>query len=176
MSTTVPKHPEEIEAAEKALAAEELRHTYGYVDKTGDVSHHVVFPPDKGPIGKQKGDCPLLWLNGSVQVVDRHKKMGGQLLEDMCKADGVPELYPRWKQAISLRGKVPIKNVLSLYPPSVLALRAQNAAGESIDKVFDAATGELVEATEDKKAARVAELLDAAGAGKPTPQDRKKAS
>jgi len=175
MSSTAPKHEEEIEQANKREREEAMRHTYGYVSACGNVSMHVVLPPAKGPIGLQKGDCPLLWMNGSVQVVDRHQKLGGRLLSDMCKEDGVPELYERWKRAIDLRGKVAIKNYLELYPPSVLARRARNAAGVSVDMVFDAATGELVPATEDKKAERVAGLLDDAGVGRPTPADRKAA-
>jgi len=175
MSSTAPKHEEEIEQANAREREEALRHTYGYVDAGGDVSMHVVLPPTKGPIGMQKGDAPLLWMNGKVQVVERHAKMGGRLLSEMCAEDGVPELYARWKRAIDLRGKVEIKNYLSLYPPSVLARRAKTAAGASIDMVFDASTGELVKATEDKKAERVAALLDSTGAGKPTADDRKAA-
>jgi hypothetical protein len=41
--------------------------------------------------------------------------------------------------------------------------------------VFDGATGELVPATEDLKAARVADLLDGNGVGRPTEADRKAA-
>lgn len=175
MSSTAPKHEEEIEQANAREREEAMRHTYGYVDASGDVSMHVVLPPAKGPIGMMKGDCPLLWMNGSVQVVDRHAKLGGRLLSDMCKDDGVPELYARWKRAIDLRGKVEIRNYLDLYPPSVLARRAKHASGVSTDMVFDASTGELVKVTEDKKAERTAALLDSAGVGRPTPEDRKAA-
>lgn len=166
----------DIESLAAIEREEKLRHVYGYVDASGDVSEHIVLPPKKGGvIGAQKGDCPLLWVNGSVQVVDRHKKLGGQLLRDICVADGVPELYERWRKAVSLRGKVAIKNVDELYPPTVHRLRRQSASGVELDMVFDASTGELVKATEDRKAERVAALLDGTGVGRPTAEDRKAA-
>lgn len=173
--SALPTHPEEIEQVEARERMEKLRHVYGYVDAAGDVSEHIVLPPAKGPIGAQKGDCPLLWLNGSVQVVERHQKLGGRLLRDICIADGCPEKYDLWKKAVSLRGKVGIRNVDDLYPPTVHRLRAQSASGVELDMVFDAATGDLVKATEDRKAERVAALLDGAGIGKPTGEDRKAA-
>lgn len=171
----LPTHPEEVEQAEARERAESIRHMYGYVDKSGDVSIHIVKPPAKGPIGPQRGDSPLLWLNGAVQVVERHQKLGGRLLRDICIADGCPEKYDRWLKAVSLRGKVEIRNVEDLYPPTVHRLRRENASGVSLDMVFDAATGELVKSTDSSKAARVAELLDGAGVGKPTAEDRKAA-
>jgi hypothetical protein len=165
-------HEEEIEQANKREREEAIRHTYGYVDASGDVSIHVVLPPKSGVVGLQRGDCPLLWVNGSVQVVARHQKLGGRLLRDVCIADGCPEKYAMWLKAVSMRGKVEIKNVLDLYPPTVLRLRKQAATGVSLDMVFDGATGELVPATEDLKAARIADLLDGNGVGRPTEADR----
>lgn len=173
--TVAPMHAEEIEGKQSRERAERLRHTHGYVDASGDVSMHVVLPPEKGMLGQQKGDHPLLWMNGSVQVTDRHRKMGGRLLAEVCAADGCPEKYEMWKRAIGFRGKVEIRNYLDLYPPTVLKLRRESAAGVTLDQVFDAAVGGLVPVTEDVKARRVADLLDGAAVGRPTPEDRKAA-
>lgn len=175
-----PLPPEEIEKQQARERAEAIRHTYGYVNATGNVSQHVVLPPKNGEkLGTEKGDCPLLWINGSVQVVDRHKKLGGRLLEEVCITDLGPEKgaakYAMWKQAISHRGKVAIRNYLDLYPPTVLRLRAEAHSGVALDMVFDAAQGGLVKATEEVMASRVAGLLDGAGVGRPTADDRKAA-
>lgn len=175
-----PLPPEEIEKQQARERAEAIRHTYGYVNATGNVSQHVVLPPKNGEkMGLEKGDCPLLWMNGRVEVVERHRRMGGRLLEEICISDLGKEQgeakYALWKQAISYRGKVAIKNVLELYPPTVLRLRAESASGVALDMVFDAAQGGLVKATEEAMASRVAGLLDGAGVGRPTETDRKSA-
>lgn len=175
MALAEPQHPEEIEAAQRAEKAKRLAHTHGVVWPDGRVTQHYCPPPDKGLVGQERGDVPAIWINGSVQVTERWRKEGVRLLSDVCREDGVPELYKRWRDAIALAGKVKISNHLELYPPTVLRLRREHASGYQEGVVFDAATGKLVPSTDATKNDRVAGLLDASGVGRPDPSDAKKA-
>ena len=91
MSLAEPKHAEEIEAAKAAEKARRHRFTVGYVLPNGIVQAIVALPPEKGLIGKQRGDVPVVWINGAAQVTERHAAKGGKLLKEICEADGCPE-------------------------------------------------------------------------------------
>jgi len=176
MSLAAPKHEEEIEAQKAAQEAKRLAHTYGAVWKDGRVTAHFVEPPKKGEIvGKQSGDVPLVWINGSVQVTERARKMGVRLFAEVCASDGCPEKADRWREAMRHAGKVAIRNVDELYPPTVHRLRREAATGVKEGMVYDASVGELVPATEDAMITRVAELAESAGIGTPTREDAKAA-
>lgn len=175
MSMAEPKHAEEIEQAKAAQKARKLKYTVGYVLPNGIVQAIVAMPPEKGLIGKQRGDIPVLWINGAAQVTERHAAMGGRLLEDICKADGCPEKYQRWHDVIAYGGKIEVRNVEEIYPPTVMRMRREAERGTVEGMIYDAAHGKLVPATDDAKARRVAELADSAGIGRPTAEDRKAA-
>lgn len=172
MSMAEPKHAEEIEQAKAAQKARKLKYTVGYVLPNGIVQAVVALPPDKGLIGKQRGDVPVLWINGAAQVTERHAKLGGKLLQDICNEDGCPEKYKRWHDVIAYGGKIEVRNVEEIYPPTVMRMRREASRGTVEGMIYDATTGSLVPATEDAKASRVAELADAAGVGRPSPSDR----
>lgn len=169
MSLAAPRHAEDIEEAKKLQAESRRRHTHGAVWPDGRVTEHHCPPPEKGVVGLQRGDVPLLWINGEVQVVARWAKRGVRLLSDVCKQDGVPERYLLWRDAITHRGKVAIRNYEALYPPTVHKLRRESAAGVSEDMVFDGVLG-LVPATPENMASRVADLAESAGVGRPIRQ------
>lgn len=175
MSLAEPKHAEEIEQAKAANKARKLKYTVGVVYPNGIVQAIVALPPDKGLIGKQRGDIPVLWINGAAQVTERHQAGGVQLLEDICKADGCPEKYKRWHDVIAYGGKVEVRNVEEVYPPTVMRMRRDAQRGTVEGMIYDAARGQLVPATDDAKAKRIAELADSAGLGRPTAEDRKAA-
>lgn len=172
MALAEPQHPEEIEAAQRAEKAKRLTHTHGAVWPDGRVTQHYCPPPDKGMVGRERGDVPLIWVNGAVQVTERWRKEGVRLLSEVCRDDGLPELYQRWRNAIALQGKVKITNHLELYPPTVLRLRREHSTGYQEGVVFDASTGEMVQATDAAKGDRIAGLLDASGVGRPDPSEK----
>lgn len=173
MSLAEPKHPEAIEESKRISEALRRAHTHGAMWPDGRITEHFCPPPEKGVIGHQSGDTPLLWMNGRVQVVDRWARKGVRLFEDVCASDGVPELYPRWREAIAHRGKISIRNYTALYPPTVHRLRRESETGHREDVVFDGEQG-LIKATPDAVANRVADLVDSAGIGRPTKADRVK--
>lgn len=175
MSLAEPKHEEEIEQAHAARKARRLRYTVGLVYPNGMVQSVVCYPPEKGILGQQKGDCPAIWMNGRAQITERWEKKGVRLLEDVCKADGCPEKYTRWREVIALGGKAEIRNVDDLYPPTVHRLRREAETGLVEGQIYDAATGQMIAVTPETMAKRVAELTDAAGIGRPTDDDRKAA-
>ncbi len=166
----------ELETHHKSIAADNLRHTHGCVWGDGRVTEHVCKPPKKGDVGTRFGDTPLLWMNGDVVVRKSfQKRYGCRRLIDVFIADFGEEegkrRHQEWRNAISVRGKVEIKNPHALYPPSVMKMRREHATGVSEDQVFIPGQG-LVAATEDVRAERVAGLLGAAGLGEPTAEDR----
>lgn len=172
----------DIDASKKHAAAEKLRYTIGVVWPDGRVTEHVVMPAKGGAIvGDQFGDVPVAWINGGPRITKRFEDRGCRLLADVCQADGVPEKFAEWKQALGLRGKVKIVSPDNLYPPTVHRLRAASTATVAIDQVFVPGEG-LVTATDDAKAKRIAELLgsttDDAGRpmAAPTAADRVKKS
>jgi hypothetical protein len=165
----------EIEAFKKQRAESKWKHTHGCVWADGRVTEHHVPPPKKGDVGQRRGDVPLAWFNGEVMVRKRFKKLGCRRLEDVCIADLGAEAgakkYAMWKEALKHRRTVEIRNPDALYPPTVLKLRRENAAGVSEDMVFIPDQG-LVPATEEMKAERTKALLEAADLPVPTAEDR----
>lgn len=154
-----PMSAVDIDAHKKNAAAEKLRYTIGVVWPDGRVTEHVVLPARDGAIvGDQFGDVPVAWINGGPEITKRFKVRGCRLLSDVCEADGVPEKFAEWKQALSLRGRVKIMTPEKLYPPTVHRLRAASKQEVAIDQVFVPGEG-LVTATDDAKAQRIASLL-----------------
>lgn len=172
MSLAAPKHPEELEQAR--AASERMRQQYmvAIVSPRGEVDDIYCPPPTNGElIGEQRGDVPVVWMDGRPRIVERWSKKGYSMFEDMCRADGMPHLIAQRREAVQLVGKVKIENPNDLYPPSVMRLRREASSGVREDKVYIPGRG-LVDATDDAKAERIAGLLDAAGEGMPTAADR----
>lgn len=167
-----PKHAEEIEEAKRLEAQLRRDNTHAAVWPDGRVTEHFCPPPPNGVVGMQQGDCPLLWVNGSVQVVERWRKKGVRLFDDVCRDDGRPELIERRRSAALHRGKVEIRDYISLYPPTVLRLRRESESGVSSDMIFDSSSGELVKATPEIRANRVADLVESAGLGRPVKEGK----
>lgn len=172
---SAPLDSTEIEGFQKKRAQDRLKHLYGCVWPDGRVTEHIVLPPKKGDVGPRRGDVPLGWFNGEVQVRKKYRRMGVRRFDDVCITDlgeieGAKK-YKQWREAIGLRGRVEIKNPLELYPPSVLKMRREHASGVSEDMVFVPGQG-LVPATEERKAERVRDLLGSAELPEPTAEDR----
>jgi hypothetical protein len=175
MSMSRPLDALELDQYLAGLPRESFDNTHYAVWPDGRISEHLVKRPKEGLIGEQQGDVPLLWVNGSVQVTERYKAKGVRMLRDVFAADGEPERFEEYRQAIWARMQgYAIQEPEKLLPASVLRMRGEAATGVRTDKVFIPGQG-LVDATDDNKATRVSEVLASTGMGRPTPADREAA-
>lgn len=177
MSMQAPSTDPELHEYKQKLKEQQIKWTVGVVWPDGRVTEHVCPPPAKkgSPNGETEGFVVVQWIEQKPRIRAEFENKGLRMLEDVCRADGVPQLYQVWKDTVRARieGYRIQATSEQIYPPTVLELRKRHASGDHVSgKVFIPGKG-LVDADEVDEADRLADKLESAGLGRPSPADRK---
>lgn len=172
MALQAPLTDPELHEYKEKLQEQQIKYTLGVVWPDGRVTEHVCLPPAKkgAPNGEAEGFTVVQWIEKKPRIRAEFEDKGLRFLEDVCKADGVPEMYAVWKDTVRARilgYRIAATND-QIYPPTVLELRRRHDSGDHVSgKVFVPGKG-LVDAAEVDEAEKLADKLESAGLGRPT--------